>query len=89
MSFAFVVVLFFIRAVLAVINGSPLATVGDFRVWDVKLVVFFREFVGHPATPLVVVIDNIPKTVCEVKFNRDKQAFVVHEVSLYVPFWCE
>ena len=89
LSFTFVVILIFVRAVFAVVDGSPLAAVGDFRVWDVEVVVFFREFVRHPATLLVVVLDNIPEAVHEVKFDRDKRAFIVYVVSLCVPFWCE
>ena len=41
---------------------------------------------GFPTTFLVVVLDNIPETMGEIKLNRDKRAIMIHEVSLLVSF---
>ena len=43
---------------------------------------------GQPAALLVVVLDNIPEAMCEIKLNRDKQPVVVYEVSLFVSCRC-
>ena len=83
MTFAFGV--FFVTFVRAVIvDGSPLASVSDFRIWDIEAKVFTREFVGLPATFLVVVLNDEPETVREVEFDREIRAFVVHVVSCFV-----
>ena len=71
----------FVRVVI--VGRAPLTLISDFRVWDVEVVIFCRELVGYPAVPLVVILDNIPEAMCEVKLNRDKRAFVVYEISLY------
>ena len=43
---------------------------------------------GFPAAFLVVVLDNIPETVGEIKLNRGKRAVVIHEISLFVSVRC-
>ena len=43
---------------------------------------------GFPATLLVVVLDNIPETMSEIKLNRGKHAVVIHEISLFVSVRC-
>ena len=43
---------------------------------------------GFPAAFLVVVLDNVPETVSEIKLNRGKCAVVVYEVSLFVSVRC-
>ena len=43
---------------------------------------------GQPATLLVVVFDNIPETVGEIKLNGGKYPVIIREVPLFVPFWC-
>ena len=40
---------------------------------------------GFPTALLVVVLDNIPKAMCEIKLNSDKGSFVVYEVTQVVP----
>ena len=42
----------------------------------------------RPAASLVVVLDKIPKTVGEIKLNRDERAVVVYKVPLLVSFRC-
>ena len=68
---------------IVIVDGAPLSSVSDFGVWDFEMVVCGREFVGHPTAPLVVVLDDIPEAMCEIKLNRNKQAFVIYKVSLY------
>ena len=70
----------------SVVNGSPCTWVCNLIVWDIKTKVFGREFVGFPTTSLVVVLDDKPKTVIEVKFNREKRAFVVYIVPCFVSY---
>ena len=43
---------------------------------------------GQPATLLVVVFDNIPKAVGEIKLNGGKYPVIIRKVPLFVPFWC-
>ena len=87
MSFTLVVFFFTIFRVV-IVNRSPLASVcGEFGVWDVKVVFLRREFVGFPATFLVVALDNEQETVCEVEFYRDAGAFVVDKVPCFVSFY--
>ena len=76
---------FFIAMVrVLVIKGPPFASVSDFGVWDIEAEVLRREFVGFPTAFLVVVFDNEPETVREVKFYRKERALVVHEVSCLI-----
>ena len=53
---------------------------------------------GFPAAFLVVVLDNVPETMSEIKLNRGKRVVVIYEISLFVsvgrvccylaiPFW--
>ena len=73
MTFAFVIlVVTGVGVAVSVVDGSLLAWVGDFGVWDAEAIVFSGEHVGHPAASLVVVLDRIPKAVGEVKLNRDE-----------------
>ena len=43
-----------------------------------------REFVGLPATLLVVVLNNEPETVCKIEFDREEQALVVYKISCLI-----
>ena len=43
---------------------------------------------GFPATFLVVILDNVPETMSEVKLNRGKRAVVIYEIPLFVPVRC-
>ena len=43
---------------------------------------------GQPAALLVVVLDNIPKAMGEIKLNGDKCSVIIREVPLFVPLWC-
>ena len=43
---------------------------------------------GFPAAFLVVVLDNVPETVSEIKLNRGERAVVIHEISLFVSVGC-
>ena len=67
------------------IYGSPVTSVDNFIVVDVKAVVFCGKFVGFPATPLFIVLDKEPEVVCAVKFNRKIHAFVFNEISCVIP----
>ena len=43
---------------------------------------------GFPATFLVVILDNVPEIMSEVKLNRDKRVVVVYEIPLFVSIGC-
>ena len=82
MCFAFGFVFFF-RTFSSIINRSPLASVGDFRVWNIEAYFLFGDAVGFPTTFLVVVLDGIPEAMGEIKLNSDVQAFMVCEIPLF------
>ena len=43
---------------------------------------------GFPTTFLVVILDNVPEIMSEVKLNRDECAVVIHERPLFVSVGC-
>ena len=57
----------FVRVI--VVNGSPLAC--NLGIWDFKVIVFSREFVGHPKASLFVVLDKEPEAMHKIEFNRN------------------
>ena len=68
------------------VNGSPLASVHDFGVWDIKVVFFGGKFVGFPAAFLFVVLDKELETVCEVKFNGKVCTLEFYKVSCIIAY---
>ena len=67
MTFAFVVFNVALFRVFLV-NWSPLSSINNFGVRDVKEVFFSGEFVGFPTAFLIVVLDNEPEVIQEVEF---------------------
>ena len=61
----------FVGTFSSVINRAPLASVNDLGVWNIEAYFFFRDAEGFPTTLLVVVLDSIPETMCEIKLNSD------------------
>ena len=55
-------------------------------LYTTMAVFWWGEFVGCPTACLVVVLDNVPKAMGEIKLNRDERVVVVHKVSLFVSF---
>ena len=76
----------FFVAVLSVVDGSPSTWVCYFVVWDVETEVFGGEFMGFPATGLIVILDNKPETILKIEFNRKERALVVYVVPCLVPY---
>ena len=56
---------------MSVVDRSPLASVYDFRIWDVEAYFFLRDAEGFPTAFLVVVLDSIPEAMGEIKLNSD------------------
>ena len=40
---------------------------------------------GYPTALPIVILDNIPEAMYEIKLNRDKQSFVVYEYPCSLP----
>ena len=66
------------------VNWSPLTSVCNFEIWDVKVIFFSGESVGFPASLLLFVLDKEPETVHEVEFDGKIHAFEFYKIPCVV-----